>query len=162
MRRAWSDVPSLRVRSPDCKETIQASGPERSHRRPRPDEDEQLAPGRLPPPARAEEQAEGSCVDERDQAKVDGQVAGLCRQRILDRWGVEKVELAGEDENRRFAPTPLESQRKVHVRLPGSGQFALESPSRPARSTSFGASGVEWFMSHHGHPSPVLMSYVEE
>ena len=54
---------------------------------------------RLPASARAEEQAERSRVYESDQAKVNGQVAHFC-QGVLDRRGAEKVELAGENENR--------------------------------------------------------------
>jgi hypothetical protein len=54
---------------------------------------------RLPASARAEEQAERGRVDESDEAKVDGQVAHVC-QRVFDRRGADKVELASEDENR--------------------------------------------------------------
>ena len=97
--RAWSSVSLLVVQSPDCEETIHARCLERSHRRLRPHEDEQLAPMRLLASARAEEQVEGGHVDESDHAKVDGQVADV-RQRGFDRRGVEKVGLAGEDENR--------------------------------------------------------------
>ena len=86
-------------KSPDCEETIEARCLERSHRRLRPDEDEQLAPVRLLASARAEEQTERGRVDESDQAKVDGQVGDFC-QRVFDRRGTEKVELASEDENR--------------------------------------------------------------
>jgi hypothetical protein len=54
---------------------------------------------RLLASARAEEQDERGHVDETDQAKVDGQMAHFC-QRVFDRRGAEKVELASEDENR--------------------------------------------------------------
>jgi hypothetical protein len=54
---------------------------------------------RLLASARAEEKAERSHVDETDQAKVDGQVAHFY-QRVFDRRGAEKVELASEDEHR--------------------------------------------------------------
>lgn len=90
---------SFVVQSPDCEETIEARCLERSHRRLRPDEDEQLAPVRLLASARAEEQDERGYVDESDHAKVDGQVAHFC-QRVLDRRGAKEVELASEDENR--------------------------------------------------------------
>jgi hypothetical protein len=83
----------------DCEETIQARCLERRHRRLRPNEDEQLAPFRLLASARAEEQVKRGHVDESDHAKVDGQVAHVW-QRVLDRRGVEKVDLASEDENR--------------------------------------------------------------
>jgi hypothetical protein len=97
--RAWSDVSSFVVQSPDCEETVEARCLEHSHRGLRPNEDEQLAPVRLLATARAEEQDERGRVDERDQAKVDGQVAHFC-QRVSDRRGAEEVELASEDENR--------------------------------------------------------------
>ena len=90
---------SFVVQSPDCEETIEARCLERSHRRLRPDEDEQLAPVRLLASARAEEQAERGHVDESDHAKVDSQVAHFC-QRVFDRRGAEEVELASEDEHR--------------------------------------------------------------
>ena len=97
--RAWSDGSWLVVQSPDCEETIEARCLERSHGRLRSDEDEQLAPVRLLASARVEEEDERGHVDEGDHAKVDGQVAHFC-QRVFDRRGVEKVDLASEDEDR--------------------------------------------------------------
>ena len=73
--RAYGDVSWFLVQSPDCEKAIETRGLERSHRRLRPDEDEQLASLRVLAPARGEEQAERCRVDEGDQAEVDGEVA---------------------------------------------------------------------------------------
>ena len=45
--RAYGDVSLFVVQSPDCEEAIEAGRLERSHRRLRPDEDEQLASLRM-------------------------------------------------------------------------------------------------------------------
>ena len=68
----------------------------------------------------------------------------LC-QRLFDGRGAVQVELAGEDKNRRFAPIPLEGQRKIAwPGDPGLGRCALAGPRRPsARSTNFGWSGLD-------------------
>lgn len=147
-----SSVRSFVAQSPDCEETIHARCLERGHRRLRPHEDEQLAPERLLALARAEEQVERGHVDESDHAKVDGQVAHFC-QRVFDRRGVEKVGLASEDEDRGFAPTPLEGQREVGSHPSGLRQVGLVGPRwPPAHSTCFGRSGVDLFLSHHAGP----------
>ena len=97
--RAWSDVSWLVVQSLDCETTIEARRLERSHRCLRPNEDDQLASVCLLASARAEEQGERCRVDESDQAKIDDQVAHFC-QRVCDCRRAEKVELAGEDQDR--------------------------------------------------------------
>jgi hypothetical protein len=129
-------VPWFAVQSPDCEETIETRRLEHSHRRLRPNEDEQMASLRMLAPARAEEQEERGRVDESDQAEVDGQVTHsipaqlgsnrLC-QGVLDRAGAIQVELASEDENRCLAPITLEGQRKIAMAGgPGSRPYALE------------------------------------
>jgi len=70
--RAW-----VVVQSPECEEAIEAGHLECSHRRLRPDEDEQLTSLRMLAPARSEEQGKRGRVDEGDQAEVDGQVTHL-------------------------------------------------------------------------------------
>ena len=134
--RAYNAVSWFVVRPPDCEETIEAGRLERSHRRLRPDEDEQMASLRMLAPARGEEQEERGRVDERDQAEVDGQVARLIAaqlgsnrlcQGVFDRRGAIQVELASEDENRCLAPITLEDQRKIAMAGgPGLRPYALE------------------------------------
>ena len=133
--RASNAVSWFVVRPPDCEETIEAGRLERSNRRLRADEDEQMASVRMLAPARTEEQVERGRVDESDQAEVDGQVVHsiaaqlgcnrLC-QGLFDRRGAVQVELASEDENRCFAPIALESQRKIAMAGPGLRPYALE------------------------------------
>jgi hypothetical protein len=134
--RAYNAVSRFVIRPPDCEETIEAGRFERSHRRLRTDEDEQMASLRMLVPARAEEQQERGRVDESDQAQVDGQVAHsiaaqlgssrLC-QSVFDRRGAIQVELASEDENRFLAPITLEGQRKIAVAGgAGSRPYALD------------------------------------
>ena len=100
MCHAWSDVSWPVVKSLDCEKTIEARRLERSHRCLRPNEDEQLASVCLLTSARAEEHGECCRVDESDQAKIDGQVAHFCPQRIRDCRRAEQVELASEDQDR--------------------------------------------------------------
>jgi hypothetical protein len=164
------------VQSPDCEEAIEAGHLECSHRRPRPDEDEQLTSLRTLAPARSEEQGKRGRVDEGDQAEVDGQVTHfpvktvsvrgrgdtekgfvvpiavqfqpnrLC-QRPFDGRGAVQVELASEDKNRCLAPIPLESQGEIA--WPG-GPGALTAPRRTsARSTNLGCSGLDLLIVHH-------------
>jgi hypothetical protein len=135
--RAW-----VVVQSPDFEEAIQAGHLECSHRRLRPDEDEQLTFLLMLAPARSEEQGERGPVDEGDQAEIDGQVTHvrmktlsllalvtieqalvapiavqfrpdrLC-QRLFDGRGAIEIEFTSEDKNRCFVPIPLEGQRKI-------------------------------------------------
>jgi len=134
--RAYNAVSWFVVQSPDCEETIEAGRLEHSHRRLRPDEDEQMASLRMLAPARVEEQAERGRVDEVDRAEVDDQVTHsiaaqvgsnrLC-QGVFDRRGAIQVELASEDENRFLAPITLEGQRKIAMAGgPGLRPYALE------------------------------------
>jgi hypothetical protein len=78
-------------KSSDCEEAIEAGRFDRSHRRPRPGEDEQLASLRMLASARAEEQDERGRVDEGDQAEVDGQVVHFLVKTlsVLARWRAE-------------------------------------------------------------------------
>ena len=133
---------------PDRKKTIEAGHLERTHRRLRPNEDEQLASLGMLVPARSKEQCERGRVDEGDRAEVDGKAANLLarnlraiagapvecgfapvaarqgsncpRQSVLDFRGAVEVELATEDKNGCFSPVPLEGKREV-VDRPGGG-----------------------------------------
>jgi hypothetical protein len=129
----------LVLHPPDRKETIEPDHLERSHRRLRPDEDEQLASSGMLAPARGKEQGERGRVDEGDRAEVDGEAANfLARslrnncpcQRVLNFRGAVEVELASEDKNRCSSSVPLEGKREVADRPGGPGL----RPRRFARS----------------------------
>jgi hypothetical protein len=133
---------------PDRKKTIEAGQLERTHRRLRPNEDEQLASLGMLVPARSKEQCERGRVDEGDRAEVDGKAANLLarnlraiagapvecgfalvaarqgsncpRQSVLDFRGAVEVELPTEYKNGCSSPVPLEGKREV-VDLPGGG-----------------------------------------
>lgn len=111
---------------PDQEEAIEASDLERSRRRLRSDENEQVAPSSVLTPACSQEEGERGRVEEGHGAQIDHDAArSLARvllgldgvyERALDLGGAVEIQLAGENEDGCPVCTALEGEREVERR----------------------------------------------